>query len=66
MNLLELSKKYNFKITQYRLVVPANIETEELEFLIDQGYSLTFELSPLSFIWCERFLEGKRSKKREG
>lgn len=65
MNLLELSKKYNFKITQYRLVIPANIETEELAFLIDQGYSLTFQLSPLSFIWCERFLEGKPTKEKE-
>ncbi len=57
MNLLQLSKKYNFKITQYRLVIPANIETEELEFLINEGYSLTFEVaSPWIYPICQEMI----------
>ncbi len=66
MNLIELSKKYGFKVDQKSLIVPGTIETEEMRYLIDQGCHLTFTLSPLHFIWCERFLKGKQSKEKEG
>ena len=54
--LLELSKKYDFETTNKSPIVPANISTEDIAWLIDSGYHLTFKLSPLSYIWCERGL----------
>jgi hypothetical protein len=62
--LLELSKKYGFKVDSKSLIVPGTIETEDLQWLLAEGYHLTFELSPLHFIWCERFLKGAQ-KERE-
>jgi hypothetical protein len=61
--LLELSKKYGFKVTDSVLLVDATISTEDMTWLIDNGYHLKFEVSPLSFIWCERYLKGKQKEK---
>jgi hypothetical protein len=58
--LLELSKKYGFKVTDSVLLVDATISTEDMTWFIDNGYHLKFEVSPLSFIWCERYLKQQR------
>ena len=63
--LLELSKKYNFKVDAKSLVVPAHISSEDIAWLIDSGYHLTFEFSPLHYIWCERYLN-QLKKEKEG
>ena len=63
--LLDLSKKYGFKIDAKSLVVPARISSEDMAWLIDSGYHLTFTLSPLSYIWCERYLN-QLKKEKEG
>ena len=60
--LLDLSKKYGFTIDAKSLVVPAHISAKDMAWLIDSGYHLTFKLSPLSYIWCERYLQLKKEK----
>jgi len=63
--LLELSKKYDFKVDAKSLVVPARISSEDAIWLLDNGYHLTFKLSPLSYIWCEQGLN-QFKKEKEG
>ena len=63
--LLELSKKYDFKVDAKSLVVPARISSEDIAWLIDSGYHLTFKLSSLSYVWCERYLN-QLKKEKEG
>ena len=62
--LLELSKKYDFKVDAKSLIVPAYISSEDIAWLIDSGYHLTFEFSPLSYIWCERYLNQLKKEKK--
>ena len=63
--LLDLSKKYDFEVDAKSLVVPAHISSEDIAWLIDSGYHLTFEFSPLHYIWCERYLKKKRRVENE-
>ena len=65
MELLELSKKYNFKVDAKSLIVPAHISSEDIAWLIDSGYHLAFEFSPLNYIWCERYLNLNQLKKEK-
>ena len=65
MELLELSKKYDFEVDAKSLIVPARISSEDAIWLLNSGYHLTFELSPLSYIWCERDLN-QLKKEKEG
>ena len=58
--LIELSKKYDFKVDGKSLIVPAHISSEDAIWLLNSGYHLTFKLSPLSYIWCEQYLKKKR------
>jgi len=55
--LFELSRKYNFRVDSKSLIVPATIETDDMAWLIDAGYRLTFEVSPLAYVWCDRFIK---------
>ena len=63
--LLELSKKYDFEVDAKSLIVPAHISSEDIAWLLNSGYHLTFEFSPLSYIWCERYLN-QLKKEKEG
>ena len=65
--LLELSKKYDFKVDakSLSLVVPAHISSEDAIWLLNSGYHLTFKLSPLHYIWCERYLNLNQLKKEK-
>ena len=63
--LLDLSKKYGFEVDNNSIIVPAHISSEDIAWLIDSGYHLTFEFSPLSYIWCERYLN-QLKKEKEG
>ena len=63
--LLELSKKYDFKVDAKSLIVPARISSEDAIWLLDSGYHLTFKLSSLSYVWCERYLN-QLKKEKEG
>jgi len=63
--LIDLSNKYGFTITGKSLVVPARISSEDAIWLLNSGYHLTFKLSPLSYIWCERDLN-QLKKEKEG
>ena len=63
--LIELSKKYDFKVDGKSLIVPAHISSEDAIWLLNSGYHLTFKLSPLSYIWCERDLNHLK-KEKEG
>jgi hypothetical protein len=62
--LIELAKKYGtFKVTDANLLVPCDIENEDLKYLLAEGYHVTFEVSPaMSFIWCEKYLKGKQKE----
>ena len=63
--LLELSKKYDFEVDAKSLIVPAYISSEDIAWLLNSGYHLTFKLSPLSYVWCERYLKKKRRVENE-
>ena len=63
--LIELSKKYDFKVDAKSLIVPARISSEDVIWLLNSGYHLTFKLSPLSYIWCEQGLN-QFKKEKEG
>ena len=63
--LIDLSNKYGFTVTGKSLVVPARISSEDAIWLLDNGYHLTFKLSPLSYIWCEQGLN-QFKKEKEG
>ena len=45
MKLIELAKKYHFCVENNRLVVPATMPTNEIEYLLKQVYDLIFELT---------------------
>ncbi len=62
IKLLELAKKYGFRVDQKNLIVPANISTVDLEYLISKGYYFTFEIPPRAYPWLEKFLESKEKE----
>jgi hypothetical protein len=61
--LLELSKKYGFKVTDISLVVPGTIETSDLQWLLAAGYHLTFNMdSSLGYIAAQEILKCKQKE----
>lgn len=59
MNIIELAKKYNFKIDRESLHVPAEITTEDLIFLIDAGYHIVFTFSPWAYPVAQTMIKTK-------
>ncbi len=63
MNIIELAKKYpSIKVDQQSLHVPAEIETEEMQYLMDLGYHIVFEFSPWAYPVAQEILKSKEKE----
>ena len=60
--LLDLSKKYGFEVDNNSIIVPANMETEEILWLHNSGYKLTFNLSPWAYAQAQEIINKSKEK----